>query len=136
MVKFDHTESSVPSALGIPQNRTEQLSASIMFEMINQAFLVRKLFDNPDDAPVNFTRKTGILERLFDDASNEAERIFLTWEFSKIDLSMHKNDKMRTVLQALSLLYSACDADKDKFIQKFIEHQRMAEEASDEEDDD
>jgi hypothetical protein len=43
---------------------------------------------------------------------------------------------MRTALQAMSLLYSACDADRDKFIQKFIEHQKLAEQSDDDEGDD
>jgi len=122
MLKFNHDTKTIQDSLGIDTKRADHISANILFEIINQAYLVKNLFDNPDNAPSNLTTKTGLLERVFEETTNEAERIYATWEYSKIDLTLQKSEAMQATLQGMALLYSACDSDKDKFINKFIEH--------------
>ncbi len=134
MLKFNHDTRTIQDSLGIGKDRADRISANILFEMINQAFLIKNLFDSPDNAPSNLTTKTGLLERVFDETENEAERIYATWEYSKIDLTVQKSETMQATLQGMALLYSACDSDKDRFINKFIEHKNMTE-SMDEEDD-
>lgn len=122
MLKFNHDTKTIQDSLGIDSSRADHISANILFEIINQAYLVKNLFDSPENAPSNLTTKTGLLERVFEETTNEAERIYATWEYSKIDLTLQKSETMQATLQGMALLYSACDSDKDKFINKFIEH--------------
>lgn len=131
MLKFNHDTKTIQDSLGIQKDRADRISANILFELINQAYLIKNLFDSVENAPSNLTTKTGLLERVFDETQNEAERIYATWEYSKIDLSIQKSDKMQAALQGFAFLYTACDSDKDKFIDKFIEHQSMLQDDED-----
>lgn len=124
MVQFDHTKPTFEQSLGISEERADILTATVFYEMINHAYLVDKLFDNSDDAPRNMTTKTGILEKAFEEASNEAERIFCTWEYGKIDLL--DNNDAKSPLAGMTMLFQFCNSDKDKFIQKYIEFKSEA----------
>jgi hypothetical protein len=116
MVKFNHEEETFEKSLGITTDRADFLTASVFYEMINHAYLIDKLFDDTDDAPRNMVTKTGILEKAFDETVNEAERIFTTWEYSKID---HLHDEKNSVFAGMTMLFQFCNSDKDEFISKY-----------------
>lgn len=140
MVKFDHTQRDVQRALSIPDDRSDVLDAKVLFNIINQAIMVNELFDDPDDAPSNLRTKTGLMERILDEANTDNERVYLVWEFSRLDLRMDTDKHLKHVLAGMAMLYKAVDGDEDKFTEKFITYKREAkahkDRHADDEDDD
>ena len=140
MVKFDHSAGNVQAALSIPDHRSDVLDAKVLFNIINQAVMVNKLFDDPDDAPSNLSTKTGVIEKILDEAKTDNERVYLVWEYSRLDLRMDTDKKLQHVLAGMTMLYKAVDGDEDKFIEKFISYKNEAKahksrQADDEDDD-
>lgn len=140
-IKFDHTQSSINLALGIDDERSNELDALIFFKLIDQRVMAESLFDDPKDAPVNMRSKTGLLESVFESTKNECERIYVTFEYSKVEQNMDHNVKgIRGFMGGLHMLYQGADGDQDKFIHKFISYIAQAkkahsEECGDDEDD-
>lgn len=126
MVQFDHTSGNIPRSLNITDERSDQLDALVMYNIINQGMMIRQLFDNPDDAPVNMRTKTGILERCFESTNNEAERIYLVWEYAKLDVRLDKDVKLQAIMSGMAMLYDAVNGDEDKFIEKFVSFKNKA----------
>lgn len=138
MVKFDHTSGNIPRSLNITDERSDQLDALVMYNIINQGMMLRQLFDTPDDAPANMRTKTGILERCFESTNNEAERIYLVWEYAKLDIRLDKDVKLQAIMSGMAMLYDAVNGDEDKFVEKFVSFKNKAKgmmSASDEDDD-
>lgn len=125
MVKFDHTQKNLQAALDIDDQRSDELDALVLYSILNQSFMMQKLFDNPKDAPANMRTKTGVLERCFESAKNEQERIYLTWEYCRID-SNSDSKKLMMLLSGLAMMYEAIGGDEDKFIQMFAEKKAEA----------
>ena len=137
MVKFDHTAGNINRSLNISDERCDQLDALVMYSIINQAMMIRQLFDDPKDAPANMRTKTGVLERCFESTVNEAERIYLVWEYAKIDLRLDKDQKLQAIMSGMTMLYEAVNGDEDRFINKFVSFKNKAKgmmEQSDEDD--
>lgn len=140
MVKFDHSAGNVQAALSIPDHRSDVLDAKVLFNIINQAIMVNKLFDDPDDAPSNLRTKTGLIERILDEAKSDNERVYLVWEYSRLDLRLDTDKNLQQVLAGMTMLYKAVDGDEDKFVEKFISYKNEAkahkDKHGDDEDDD
>lgn len=126
MVKFDHSAGNVQAALSIPDHRSDELDAKVLFNIINQAIMINTLFDNPDDAPSNLRTKTGLIERILDEAKSDNERVYLVWEYSRLDMRMDTDKKLQHVLAGMTMLYKAVDGDEDKFVEKFISYKNEA----------
>lgn len=138
MVKFDHTEGNISRSLNITDERSDELDALVMYNIINQTMMTRQLFDDPKDAPPNMRTKTGILERCFESTTNEAERIYVVWEYSKIDVRVDGDQKLQAILSGMAMLYDAVNGDEDTFVSKFVSFKNKAKgmmESSDEDDD-
>ena len=138
MVQFDHTSGNIPRSLNITDERSDQLDALVMYNIINQAMMLRQLFDSPDDAPINMRTKTGVLERCFESTNNEAERIYLVWEYAKLDIRLDKDVKLQAIMSGMAMLYDAVNGDEDKFVEKFVSFKNKAKgmmSSSDEDDD-
>lgn len=129
MVTFDHSARNFQGALNIEQDRTDELDAIVMYSLINQAMMVKQLFDDPDDAPSNMRTKTGILERALESAKNDNERIYITWEYARVDARTDMDKRAATALGGLALLYQIVNGDEDEFVAKYIKHKRDAMEA-------
>jgi len=126
MVQFDHTSGNIPRSLNITDERSDQLDALVMYNIINQGMMIRQLFDSPDDAPANMRTKTGVLERCFESTNNEAERIYLVWEYAKLDVRLDKDVKLQAIMSGMAMLYDAVNGDEDKFIEKFVSFKNKA----------
>lgn len=121
MITFNHTVSTIQESIGIPDMKADTLTASIMYEMMNQSYLLNSLYDNPEDAPPNLRTKTGILERVFEEASNEQERLYVMWEMSKFDIIASTDSKrLREMSTLMSMMYVMSDKKKQKFIDLYI----------------
>ena len=134
MVKFNHESGKIHTSLNISEERSMELDAITMFNIINQAAMIRNLFDNTDDAPMNMRTKTGVLDRVFAYTKNEEERIYVTWEYAKLDSRAEKGGKTELFLQGMALLYDALSGDEDQFIKKFISLHKKAKEQFDDRD--
>lgn len=126
MVQFDHTSGNIPRSLNITDERSDQLDALVMYNIINQGMMLRQLFDSPDDAPANMRTKTGVLERCFESTNNEAERIYLVWEYAKLDVRLDKDVKLQAIMSGMAMLYDAVNGDEDKFVEKFVSFKNKA----------
>lgn len=138
MVQFDHTKGNVNRSLGITDERSDQLDALVMYNMINQGMMIKQLFDDPSEAPDYMRTKTGLLERCFESTNNEAERIYLVWEFAKLDIRIEKDIKLQAIMSGMAMLYDAVNGDEDQFIEKFVSFKNKAKgmmESSNEDDD-
>ena len=136
MVQFDHTSGNIPRSLNITDERSDQLDALVMYNIINQGMMIRQLFDNPDDAPANMRTKTGVLERCFESTNNEAERIYLVWEYAKLDIRLDKDHKLQAIMSGMAMLYDAVNGDEDKFVEKFVSFKNKAKGMMNSSDDD
>ena len=126
-IKFDHSQNSFHLAMGIDDERSDALDAIVFFSIIDQSVLAESLFDNPDDAPVNMRTKTGMMERMLEHGSTEAEIIYLAMQFSKVDRDMDfKSSGVHGFLSGLAMMYEAVDGDCDKFVKKFIKYKEKA----------
>lgn len=126
-IKFDHSQNSLNLAIGIDDERSDVLDAIVFFSIIDQSVLAESLFDNPDDAPVNMRTKTGMMERMLEHGSTEAEIIYLAMQFSKVDRDMDfKSSGVHGFLSGLAMMYEAVDGDCDKFVKKFIKYKEKA----------
>lgn len=134
MVKFDHTERNIHRSLKITDERMEELDALVIYNIINQGMMIRQLFDKPSDAPANMRTKTGVLERCFESTANEAERIYLVWEYAKIDLRIDSDTKLQGIMSGMAMLYEAVNGDEDRFIEKFISFKNKAKDAMHDQD--
>lgn len=136
MVQFDHTKGNINRSLGITDDRSDELDAIVMYNMINQAMMIRQLFDNPKDAPDNMRTKTGVLERCFESTNNEAERVYLVWEFAKLDMRLDSDTKVQAIMSGMTMLYDAVNGDEDKFVEKFVSFKNKAKGMMERSDDD
>jgi len=124
MVTFNHDVKTFHESLGIHPNRATVLSGKILFEIINQSYLVNKLFDNPDQAPRNMIKKTGVLEKVLSYAKEKNEIIFWVYEYSKINTLNDVSKEGEKAMVGVHLLFMMCDMDYDKFIKKFIQKKK------------
>lgn len=131
MVTFNHDVKTFHESLGIHPDRATVLSGTILFEMINQSYLVSKLFDNPDQAPRNMVTKTGVLEKVLTYAKDENEIMFCVYECSKINTLNDVSKKGEQAMVGVHLLFMMCDMDYDKFIKKFVQKKKEHDEEED-----
>lgn len=127
MIKFDHSADTLQKSLGISDERADILSATYFFESINKNFLVKELFDNPDEAPSNLTTKTGVLEAVFEDCETEEERLYVTWDGARHESYLKTNPKYETAfLHMVTLTYALAEKDREKFIEIYKKFKRKA----------
>lgn len=117
-ITWDHSQNSIPLALGISEDRAAEITGSIFFTEIDKAFTAHSLFDDEDDIPAEFKSKTAVLDSVLDDLTNNNEAIFATFEWTKymVVASEDRRDKLKG---ALSMLYMMSGQDKNKFIKEF-----------------
>jgi len=126
-VKFDHEQGSLHLALGIDEERSDELDALVFFTIIDQTVLLQNLFDNPDEAPVNMRTKTGKLEKMFDECTTEEERIYIAMEFSKVDRDLDfESSGAQMFLSGLAMMYEDVDGNLEQFTKKFLHYKNKA----------
>ena len=120
-VKFDHTQGAIHSVFGISKVRAAEITGSIIFLEIDKAFTASKLYDDVSEAPAEFTTKTGVLDALLGEVSNDNEALYATYEWSKHITLGNTDENYNTVCNGLALLYMSVGQDRDKFINSFLE---------------
>jgi vacuolar-type H+-ATPase catalytic subunit A/Vma1 len=121
-LKFDHEKNTIGDAIGISKLKSAEITAKIMFEIINQQIMVQELYDDPMDAPHELRKKTVILENIFKECTNTAEFMMATWEAARIDAVLcQENEASEKTMSMMAMLYALSKKKREKFIQTFIE---------------
>jgi hypothetical protein len=134
-IKFDHTCRNIGEAMGICEERAQEIEALIIYQIAFQQIMREKLFGDDadeDEVPVNFRTKTSILEKCLDYAVDEQEQIYIMWQFAKLDI---KTDGpiggMFLAVTCKKML--TLDLDEESFVAWFIK--KKAEAQSDDDED-
>ena len=131
-IEFNHEEKNIHRSIGLTDDRADEITAGVLFEMINQSYLVDKLFSNPEEAPVNLRTKTGVMERSLEDVNYNNEMVYAIWEYTKYDMMTSSENKHHEKMKmAMSMLFMMSDMKKEKFIRNFINKKRTAEASGD-----
>lgn len=137
-LRFDHTSRTIPQALGICEERSDELEGYINFYMVEQAIMRDKLFGDDaehDDVPPNYRTKSAILERCLEIAQDEEERIYITWEFVKLDIKTDMPIVGSGYLAAIEKKATKFDLDAERFVQWFVKMKAKAKADNDGDDD-
>jgi hypothetical protein len=135
---FDHSCDSVPEAIGICEERSDELQGYVAFFMAEQCIIRSKLFGDSTDKneiPAIYRTKTAILEKCLEVAQDEEERIILTWEFVKLDIKTDMPVIGAGMMGALCEKAEKYDLDAERFVQWFVRQKnkaRMTDDADDE----
>jgi hypothetical protein len=135
-INFDHTTGDIALAFGLTDDRATEITGSIIFTEIDKAFTAQSLYDNLEDAPREFTSKTGVLASVLDDVHNNEEALFATFEWSKHIILKQTNKEYDKLLGAMTMLYMLSGQDKNKFIKGFVKKINEAKQHKDEDGDD
>lgn len=115
-IKFNHDCEKLHQSMGIDEDRKYELEVAVLYNMLLNALMLDKLFDNPDDAPTNMRTKSGMLEKILDYAMDDAELVYLGMEYviqDKLSDTTEGKLFMSAVLHKLKEL----DLDEDKFVE-------------------
>ena len=126
---FDHTCRSINEAMGICEERSDELQGYITFYMVEQSIMREKLFGDDaehDDVPPNYRTKSAILERCLDVAQDEEERIYITWEFCKLDIKTDHPLLGPPLMMMMSKKAEKFDLDAERFVQWFVKEKAKA----------
>lgn len=138
MVKINHESKTLQQSLGIEDNRANVITATVMFHLINQQFMLQKLYDNPNEAPRSMRTKTGVLEKVLQEVTGDNELVLATWESARFDAIIELDDDHASKLIAMfTMMYVLANNNKEQFIKEFIKHKNKAMQSrQDDEDDD
>lgn len=132
--KFNHDVETMGDALGISKERQTYIRGLITFYMMYGHVLLNQLFDNSDEAPANLRTKSGSLEKMFDHAENEAERVLMTWDYCSVDIK-HRDDPRGLAMMAMTAMkIEEVNMDVDKFMTWFLERAKWADSQEQDED--
>lgn len=137
-LSFNHTCRSINEAMGICEERSDEIQGYVTFYMVEQAIMREKLFGDDaenDDIPANYRTKTAVLERCLDIAQDEEERIYITWEFCKLDYKTDHPLLGPAFMIAMSKKAEKFDLDAERFAQWFVEQKARAKADNDGDDD-
>jgi hypothetical protein len=127
MLKFNHEGATMGAAMGLEGNQEAVLLGNMFYEIVNRDFIMHDLYDDPEEAPIELTTTSGLLETCLKRCTTENERTFTIWEFSKTDFLRTKEDKnLEMMLQAVMMIYMMSDKKRDKFIEKFMDFHNKA----------
>lgn len=135
---FDHSCDSIHEAMGICEERSDELQGYVAFFMSEQCIMRSKLFGDDaknEDIPANYRTKTAILEKCLEIAQDEEERILLTWEFVKLDIKTDMPVIGAGMMGALCAKAEKYDLDAERFVKWFIRQKNKARMSDDDDDD-
>lgn len=135
---FDHTHRSINEAMGICEERSDEIQGYVAFYMVEQCIMREKLFGEDaehDDVPPNYRTKSAILEKCLEVAQDEEERIYITWEFVKLDFKTDHPLIGPAFMAAMSKKATKYDLDAERFVEWFVAQKAKARADNDGDDD-
>lgn len=127
---LNHNVNTMGEAMGVNKDRQDVITASVFYEIVNNDYQVQALYDDPKEAPREMVTTSGVLQKALLRVSNEEEKMYLVWEFSKTDTirnSRKLSNHFDKMLQAVAMIFLMCDKDYNKFVKKFIAFHKQAE---------
>ena len=126
-VKFNHSAGTIPAVFGISKQRAMEITGSMFFIEIDKAMTAQSLYDDPSEAPAEFTTHTGVLDAMLGEVKNDNEALFATYEWSK-HITLSNTDKnYKEMVPMMTMLYMLSGQDKDKFVKRFVEGSQESE---------
>jgi hypothetical protein len=128
-ITFDHTCNSVNEAMGICRDRATEIEALVIYQIAFQQIMREKLFGDDADAdeiPANFRTKSAILDKCLDYATDEQEQIFITWEFTKMDMRTDQPAGQMFLAIIIKKMLTL-DLDEETFVTWFTKQKANAE---------
>lgn len=119
-IKFDHQQENIGAALGVSDERAKEIQALLHFIELEKTFTAHKLFDKEEDVPAEFKVKTAILDSALDEAKNDNEALYMTYEWAHHSLLKKISANYDEMSQKLTMLYMISNQDKDTFIREFV----------------
>ncbi len=133
-IQFDHTCNGIHEAMGITLERATEIEALVIYQIAFQQIMVEKLFGEDadrDEIPANFRTKTAILDKCLDYATDEQEQIYITFQFTKMD--MKTDGPMGAMfLAVVCKKMLTLDLDEETFVTWFTKQKAKAEADEDE----
>jgi len=119
-VKFDHNQEDIALALGVNLERAKEIQALLHFIEIEKTFTAHKLFDNEDDIPREFKVKTAVLDSALDEAENDNEALYITYEWAHNSMLKKISANYDELTNKLTMLYMVANQDKETFIREYV----------------
>lgn len=116
-IKFNHDAKTISLALGISEDRKLEIEACVMYAILSTEIIANKLYgDDRNNAPNNMRSKSGVLEKILDYAFDEAELVYMAYEYATTDkFTDTKEGKLFATALAMTL-EKDLDLDEEKFI--------------------
>jgi len=133
-IQFDHTCNGIHEAMGIPLERATEIEALVIYQIAFQQIMVEKLFGEDadrDEIPANFRTKTAILDKCLDYATDEQEQIYITFQFTKMDIKTD-GPMGAMFLAVVCKKMLTLDLDEETFVTWFTKQKAKAEADEDE----
>ena len=135
-IVFDHNARSVSGALGLSDDRKLEIEAYVIYAILSTEIIARKLYgDDRDAAPPNMRSKSGTLEKVLDYALDEAELVYMAYEFATQDkFTDTPEGKIFASAVAMRLQDDEINLDEEKFIEWWKKMRSTAEKKARKED--
>lgn len=119
-VTFDHQQNDIGAALGVSEERVKEIQALLHFIELEKTFTAHKLFDKEEDVPVEFKVKTAILDSALDEAKNDNEALYITYEWANHSFLKKISSNYEEMTHKLTMLYMITNQDRDTFVKEFV----------------
>lgn len=80
-LNFQHNESQLHRAFNVTDEQRKYIMHNIIFETINTYIQVYRLYDDWDDAPVEMTSNTALLEKIAKRLEKPADLLYMIYTF-------------------------------------------------------
>lgn len=121
-MKLNHEAKTLGDAFHLPEDVQNRISATVLYEIVDKQFKLENLFDDVDDAPLEMRTTSGLLESCLNRASGAAEKLYMMWEFAKIEHLKNNKNRFKDFMGLLSIAtitYAMTDKNYENFCKRF-----------------
>lgn len=79
--KFDHSQESLGGVIGMSEYEQHYVKTAILFEILSTRIRVKDLFEDPEEAPVDMSTMSGLMEKALRHAKTFEQQIYVLMEF-------------------------------------------------------
>ena len=120
-MKLNHDADSMAGALGISEERHRYIHSLVWWAIIYNHHLKETLYEgvSREEIPNNLTRRSGIVEFIFNDLDSEAERLLGIYDYEKVDILTNSDELGKIGLGICIMKAEVFDWKKELFIEYF-----------------
>jgi hypothetical protein len=120
-MKLNHDADSMAGALGISEERHRYIHGLVWWAIVYNHHLKETLYGgvSREEIPKNLTRKSGIVEFIFNDLESEAERLLGIYDYQKVDALTDNDEMAKMGLNLCAMKAEVFDWKKEPFIEYF-----------------